>query len=411
MKNLHKLSALFVFALGFGCAGAAQQADNKVADKVKDPSALGPTRQRVVNISAVDLTGCFPKAPELPVKLNAQALTGLLIASRPVVMECLVDPKNRDKSDETQFTLETTVDAGKLTHKFDGTNLTDAGKQCIGAAVEKFVATAPDWATKSGAAKAITAKAPFEHSVVNMPAVRFGVSEASDVTGTIRLAQGGFCDCYAGWKDADPTPLNASIKVKKDAGATFTFDASQDAAATQVAACLQPKVTALPLKTTAGELTLSYTFIFINAMRDSQFASATPELAFEQSQAVRNQYFAASIIADGGRVVASEADGVAVAAYQKLAAELPAVQATCADIMKAHDNYRGALEKELALEEKALATVTEFAAKDPSWEPTKNVVTLQVEGTKKDLVAAQGVRGQDEAMCAKRYPAAAKPKK
>jgi|GEM_PF-793137 len=398
MNTRQKLiSGMFVLGLGFGCAG--QQGDDKA--KTSDPVVV---RQKVGNISAVDLTICFPKAPTLPEKINATALTGLLVSSRPLVMECLVDPKNRGPADDTSFTLESTLGGGKLTHKFSATNLTAAGEQCIGAAVDRFVASAPDWAARASAVQApVTAKAPFQHSAASMPAVKFGTSEASDAAGTIRLAQATFCDCLTAWKEAEPVPLKASIKLKKGTGATVTFDASTDATATQIAACLQPKVSALPLKTTSDELTAPYTFAFANSTGFGLFTNATPDMAFMQYDSVRNQYFGAMVVADGGRSAAADVYETFANQYRKdpKSVTILQLQTSCEAMLVAQDAYIAALEKQLGVEEKGLSMLTELAAKDSSWAPVKDGTVEHVARTKKDIASAKDARTADGAMCAK----------
>jgi len=390
-------SGLLAIGLGFGCGGQ-QQGEAK-------PAAPVVTTLKVGNISPIDLAVCFPKTPALPDKINKSVLTGLLISSTPLVLECLVDPKNRGPAEATQFTIESTLNGGKLTHKIEGTNLTPDGEKCIGAAVDRFVASAPDWTAKATATTAsVTAKSfPFQHNAATMSAVKMGMSEASDVAGTIRMAQPGFCDCYGAWKDAEPGVLKAGVKLKKGAAPAVTFDASTDATATQVAACLGPKVSALPLKSTADELTAPYTFAFANSTGTGMYANATPPMAFAQYDAVRTQYFGASLIADGGRLVAAEAYDALVQQYKKdpKSVTIKQLQDSCDAMLKGHDTYVAAVEKQLALEEKAVTMVTEFAAKDPSWGPTKEA-TMQVPAqSKQDLEKAKAARADDAAICAK----------
>lgn len=391
------ITGLLAIGLGFGCAGQQQQQDAKAPE----PKV---TQVKVGNISPVDLAVCFPKAPALPEKINSVVLTGLLVSSRPLVMECLVDPKNRGSADDTNVTLESTLSGGKLTHKISGTNLTPAGEQCIGAAVDRLVASAPDWAAKAGAVQgSVTAKAPFQHSAASMPAVKMGTSEASDAAGTIRLAQSTFCDCYAGWKDSEPGELKASVKITKSAAPTVTFDASTDATATQVAACLQPKVSALPLKTTSDEVTAPYTFFFANSSGTGMFTNAKPAMAFMQYDSVRNQYFGAMMVADGGRAAAAEVFDGQVSQYKKdpKSVTIAQLQKSCDAMLGEQDAYIAALEKQLAIEEKGVTMLTEFAAKDPIWAPIKDGTVEHAARSKKDIENAKEARAADAANCAK----------
>lgn len=391
-------SGLLAIGLGIGCGGAQQQGDAKNAPPVV-------TTLKVGNISPIDLAVCYPKTPALPDKINKSVLTGLLISSTPLVMECLVEPKNRGAAEATQFTIESTLSGGKLTHKIEGTNLTPDGEKCIGAAVDRFVASASDWTAKATATTTpVTAKSfPFQHNAATMSAVKMGMSEASDVAGTIRMAQPSFCDCYGGWKDSEASVLKASVKLKKGAAPAVTFEPSTDATATQVAACLGPKVSALPLKSTSDELTSPYTFAFANSTGTGMYANATPPMAFAQYDAVRTQYFGASLVADGGRLVAAEAYDVLVQKYKKdtSAVTIKQLQDSCGAMIKGHDDYVAAVEKQLALEEKAVTMVTEFAAKDPSWNPTKEAIMQVPAQSKQDLEKAKAARTEDAAICAK----------
>lgn len=390
-------SGLLAIGLGIGCGGA-QKEEAKNAPPVV-------TSLKVGNISPIDLAVCYPKTPALPDKINKSVLTGLLISSTPLVMECLVDPKNRGAAEATQFTIESTLSGGKLTHKLEGTNLTPDGEKCISGAVDKFVASASDWTAKATATTAtVTAKSfPFQHNAATMSAVKMGMSEASDVAGTIRMAQPGFCDCYGAWKDAEPGVLKASVKLKKGAAAAVTFDPSTDATATQVAACLSPKVTALPLKSTSDEMTAPYTFAFANSTGAGLFANATPPMAFAQYDAVRTQYFGASLVADGGRLVAAEAYDALVQQYKKdpSSVTIKQLQVSCDGMLKGHDAYVEAVEKQLALEEKAVTMVTEFAAKDANWNATKEAIMQVPAQSKQDLEKAKAARTEDAAICAK----------
>ena len=389
-------TGLLALGLGFGCGGQTQDA--------KTPEPPKVTQVKVGNISPVDLAVCFPKTPALPDAINTSVLTGLLAASRPLVMECLVDPKNRGAEETTKFTLESTLTGGKLTHKITGTNLTPDGEKCIGAAVDKFVASAPDWTAKAGAATApITAQVPFEHLTARDAAVKMGVNELSDATGVIRMAEAGFCDCYAGWKDSEPSVLKASVKLKKGAAPTATFEASTDATATQVAACLQPKLASLPLKTTSDETTVPYTFVFANSMGTGMFANATPAMAYMQFDALRNQAFAGVFVASGARQGAIEAYGALVEKYKKdqKSVTIKQLQDSCDAMLKGHDGYISAIENQLALEEKGVTMLTDFNAKDPNWSVFKDRAVEDAALSKKDVEKAKAERTEDAAICAK----------
>jgi hypothetical protein len=318
------------------------------------------------------------------------------------VMECFVDPKNRGPADETPVTVKSTLSGGKLAHAVTGQNLTPGGEACIRSAIDRYVATAPDWAAKSAAAN-VTAEAQYKHIAGAMATVKMGVSEASDVAGTIRLAQATFCDCYAPFKDAEPGTIKATVKLKSSGAPAITLEPAQDAATQQVSACLQPKVSALPLKTTASELTAPYTFMFLSSARDGMFANASPELAFAQYELVRNQRLAASVIAIGTRTTAAEAYDATVQQYKKKPESVTVEQLKggCDALVKADDGYIAALDKQLELESKAAVMLTDFAAKDAEWAPVKDATAANVDQTKKDIENAKKSKEADLAACPK----------
>jgi len=395
MIHLRNAAPLLALGLGLGCSGSAQTGEG--------PTGPVTSTQRIVNISPFDLGVCFAQAPALPDKLNGEVLTGLLVAARPAVMECLVDPKSRGPADETSLTLKTTVSGGQLAHAITGQNLTPAGEQCIKAAVDRYVATAPEWAAKSQAASSISAEAQYSHVAGAMPTVKLGISEASDVAGTIRLAEGGFCDCFAAWKDTDPTILKASVKVTQSGAPAVTFEPSGDAGGTQAVACLTPKVSALPFKTTSSELTAPYTFMFLSSARDGLFTGAAPALAFAQYELVRNQRLASGVIAMGARTAAAEAYDALVQKYKKDPASvtLDELQKGCGALTAADDAYVTTMEKQLDLEQKAVAMLTEYAAKESDWVPARDATQGHVDQTKKDIEMGKKFKEDDLQACPK----------
>jgi len=396
MNHLRKALPLLALGLGLGCGGASQTGPAE--------GATGPvsTQQRVVNINPVDLGVCFQQAPALPEKINAEVLTGVLVAARPFVMECLVDPKSRGPADETSLALKTTLSGGKLAHAITGQNVTPAGEQCIKAAVDRFAATAPDWEKKAQAATSVNAEVQYKHIASVMPSVKMGVSEASDVAGAIRLAQGSFCDCYAPWKDADPVLLKAQVKLTQTGAPAVTMEPSQNPAGSQVAACLQPKVAALPLKTTATELTAPYTFMFLNSAR-GLFDNAEPPIAFAQYELVRNQHLAAGVIAMGARTQAAEAYDALVNKYKKdpASVSLDQLKNGCGALTQADDAYITSLQKQLEVEQRALAMFTDLAAKDAAWAPVKDGTQSNVDETKKDIENGKKFKESDLQACPK----------
>lgn len=394
VSTIAKIAPLCLLALGLGCGGAAENA-----------GAQGPTTsaQRIVNINPIDLSLCFPKAPTIAAKVNDDVLTGILIAARPVVMECFVDPKNRGGAEETLVTLTTTLSSGKLVHVIAGQNTTPAGEACIRSGIDKFVASIADWEKTAQASGTAKAEVKYQHTAGVMPTVRTGVSEASDIAGAIRLAQPTYCDCYAGWKESAPAVLKASVKLKGKEAPVVTIEPSTEPGAAEVAACLQPKVASLPLKTTALELTAPYTFMFLNSSYEGMFPNAAPELSFAQYELARNQRIAAAVIAQGSRTIAALAYTAMVEQYRKNPDSVTPAQLVegCNTLVKTDDDSIATLEKQLTLEQDALKLLTDLAAKDASWAGAKDGTAQNIETTKKDLDGMKKAKTEDQAACPK----------
>lgn len=396
MTNHRTFAALIALGLGVGC-GAAQTPEKGAGGPVSE-------QQRIINISQADLGVCFPKPPAVPDKLNNDVVIGLLVAARPVVMECLVDPKNRGTADETNVTVKATLAGGKLTYAIAGQNTTAGTEACIRGALDKFTGAIADFDAKAAASKGnVSGEARYLHTVGSMPGVKLGVNEVSDVAGTIRLAHASLCDCYGDWKEAEPATLKATIKLGAKTAPAISFAASEDPKAQAVVTCLAPKLSTLPLKTTSTELTVPYTFYYLNSSLDAPFTQASPELAFSQLEALRGQRTAESVIAVGGRTVAAEAYDALIQQFKAKpeSVTLEQLQNGCNALLKTDDGYIGALEKQLEVEQKMLSLLTDLAGKDASWGRAKEGAQGQVDATKKDIDNAKKNKAADTDACPK----------
>lgn len=264
-----------------------------------------------------DVANCSPKAPTVPERITNEALLGVLVSARPLVTECLVDPKSRGKEKTTLVTVDSKlVDSnaehkGGVEHKVTGTNLTEAGVACVQTKLQAYTDSIPNLDAQHSAnappppppapatppappakgkgkgAKAappppppapaapatppapITAQMQFQHDSSNDPAVTFGVNEGSDVLGAIRMAVPTWCDCFAQFKDGPPASFTGSVKVskatagkdKKDNAAAsdevnpseVKIDPTNNAAADAVGACLQGKIAQMKFKSPSSD--------------------------------------------------------------------------------------------------------------------------------------------------------------
>jgi hypothetical protein len=375
------------------CAGPQK------ADPAK--SATVQERMRITNQPVFDVAYCQPRQLELPQPPNQGILVGALVSTRTQVMECLVDPKNRGPAPTTKVTVKTTVTDQAATHTVGGENLTPEGTKCIQDAVNKAVQLQP---VAKGAAP-VEADTQFIHELNNSPAITFGVNEGSDFSGTVRLAQQQWCDCYAGFTNQAPPPLTAKIKLTKamQTPADITFEPSGSTEGDQLAACLKGKIAALPAKLSVDELTFPHRFVHFHAQATEPAASLPPELRFYQLELVRGQRAADAAIAFGARANAAEAYDAVVAKYQKTKdwKLIDELKAKCAALVKSADTWVTTLEAQQSVDQQTLALVQELKAKDAAWGDVEVASQTSLTNTQKDLETAKQRRQADADACPK----------
>ena len=379
-----------VAAVAAGCAAAGGGAGT-VADQ-----------QRIAALSASDVGLCYPAPIPATSGVNPEVLTGMLVAARPGVMECLVDPRSRGQAKETQVTLKTTAGGGKLEHAVTGANLSPTGEQCIRAALDKHFASADGFAAQAAAVTSpATGEAQVTHVAGVSPSVELGLNEASDVTGAIRIAQSSWCDCYAEWKSAPPHPLTATITVKQGAPPQATFEPAKDPAAQKVAACLTTKIAALPLKAQSASLTVPYSFLFIHSGQASPLTDLPPAVQLRQLDALRTQRAARAVIALGGRTSAAVAYDVLVKKFQEAPDSVPVEDLTkgCAALLAADDSWLAAMTQQLEIDQQTLTLVQQLKAQDPAYERAEAAAKAGVETTKQDIETAKQMKVSDTGAC------------
>lgn len=408
-----RISIVFAAVL-FGCGPAP-------ATETPDGQPTGPTETkeqlRIVNAGqSTDVGICHSKPPPTGESVNKEVLTGLLVAARPHVMECLVSPTNRGGERETQVLVKSTLGPSGLANSVSGTNLSPGGEKCVTEAIGRYLSGVPALSVQKPAAP-INAEAQYRHVVGVSPTVKLGQNEGSDVAGLVRLQQSAWCDCYAEWKDVPPRTLEAKIKLAKPVGkdgtkaegtvsvapVDVTFTPTGDAASDKVAACLKSKVQAMQFKLSPDELMMPYTFVFLDSSFDGDLGGAIPELRFSQFELLRGQHAAEAVIAFGSARSAAEVYDGLVKRYQAKDAKVTVdeLKNKCAELLKADDAWIATLERQLAVDEKTLAMVRDLKGKEAQWENVEKVVQANVDETKKDVENAKKVRKGDEAACPK----------
>jgi hypothetical protein len=403
---MKRVALLFALAAA-GCG--EQTPDPKTAAKAQSTIE----QQQIAAVGYFDVAAVWPSPPAIPARANKEVLTGVEVSARPLVMECLVDPRNRGADKRTHVVVDATLGDAGVDHKITGENLTPAGTACLDAALKKWTGALPALNAKA-AAGPVTAHVEFEHVVGVSPAAVLGVSAASDVAATVRLSLAGWGDCLTDWKTASPRTLKAMIKVARPAAtpppaqtapSEVTFEPSGDPGADKVAACLKGKIAALQVKSPTSEsLGVPYTFRFVHSNVSDALPGVTPDVQFAQFDLNRARRLAEAAIALGDRVEAAGAYDQAVKGYKAKAkpeVTVKELKDKCAALLAADDRTVEAMKKQLAVEDATHKFAAEQKAKDPSWAEAEAAAAQKVAQAQKDAEAFQSQRKSDEGACPK----------
>ncbi|RYZ34809.1 MAG: hypothetical protein EOO71_37805 [Myxococcaceae bacterium] len=391
------------------CAGQQKAGDAAAPEGQKQMTK--EERLRITNQPPFDLASCFPKTQTLPSPANEGVLVGALLSVRPDVLECLVDPAHRGPAAATKVTVKTTVNAQGGTHAITGENLTPAGQQCIQQVLDTHVKPAP----LAADAKPVEATYAYDHANANNPSVTMGINEGSDFSGTVRLAEKSWCECFANFKATTPPVLSADIHIMpgQPNPTEVVFKPSGSTEGDQLSSCMQAKVAGMPTKS-ANELKFPFRFVFFNSQAPVETAaSLPPELRFFQLELARTQSAATSAISFGARTNAAETYDAVVQKYSKtkdyrLFDEL---SSKCAALVESANAWVTALKTQETVDQTTLALVQELKAKEESWAPVETASQEALANTQKDLTAAQQRLAADQGACPKKsYNAPAKKK-
>ncbi len=395
---MHRFYVLLAAALASACAGQKGQTQPSV------------DKQKIINVSYFDLANCSPRSLNITAPVNQATVVGFLVAARPQILECLVDPKTRGPANDTRVFVDSTVGDGRSEHKVTGENLTPDGEACIRSALDRWTAANPVLSWKDGPpvpkGTSVTAHTEFQHAVNISPSVIWGQNEASDHVAKIRLAEKDWCDCFAPWKNKVPRPLRFKVKLASDKPSPeVMFELASDVTTEGVASCVKAKMQALPLKTQSKELTLTYPFNFVHSGVDEIAADAPPDVKFLQLEALRDQRVAEAAIAVGRRTHAVEAYDRLVVKYKanRDFALVRPMKESCAALLKTDDEWIGALQRELNTEQSTGTLIAELKAQDPQWSDADVAAQKQINLTRKDLETARSARTSDAGICPKEH--------
>ncbi|WP_375757923.1 hypothetical protein [Corallococcus exercitus] len=402
------LRRLAVASVILTAACAGQQKTDAPAEGQKQLTK--EERLRITNQPPFDLATCFPHEQTLPSPANEGVLVGALLSVRPDVLECLVDPANRGPAASTKVTVKTTVNAQGATHAVSGENLTPAGTTCIQQVLDTHVKPA----ALAADAKPVEASYEYDHATANNASVTMGINEGSDFSGTVRLAEKSWCDCFAGYKASTPPVLTSDIHIVKGQPnpTEVVFKPSGSTEGDQLASCLQAKIAKMPAATT-GELKFPFRFVFFNSQAPVEAsADMPPELRFFQLELARTQTAAASAIAFGARTNAADTYDAVVQKYTKtkdykLFDEL---SSKCQALVESATKWVDALKAQETVDQTTLTLVQQLKAQKEDWAPVETASQEALANTQKDLSAAQQRLAADQGACPKKSYAPAKKK-
>jgi hypothetical protein len=402
--------AIASLALTAACATQQEAKTGTAAPMTKEE------RMRITNQAPFDVAVCRPKALTLPQPPNQGILVGALLATRPEVMECLVDPKSRAEGTTTRAVVKSTVNDQGGTHTVSGENLTPEGQACV----QKVVSARVPLTALPKGAQPVESETTFVHEAANSPSVKFGINPGSDFSGAVRLGLPTWCDCYAGFANKAPPLLKATVHLKKQAPAkdaqpkegeapapqsasTITFDPVGTPEGDQLASCLQAKMQAIPTKLETDELKFPYRFVHFHSGATEPAADLPPELRFFQLELVRSQRSAEAAIAFGARANAAEAYDAIVSKYQKTKdwKLIDELKAKCKGLVASAQGWVDSINAQMQVDQATLALAQELKAKDAAWAEVETKSQEVLTGTQQDLTNAQTRLKDDQAACPK----------
>jgi hypothetical protein len=240
-----------------------------------------------------------------------------------------VPPSARGQAPETQVVVDVSLDTTAPRIAASGDNLSASGKSCIEAQVAQA-----QWKPLPKGSRSVSGSITVQHGPTS-PLVRFGVNEASDVAGKVRLALRDWCDCFALLGGAAPPELEARLTVTKGRAATATFDRTES----KLAQCLLPRLQAMDFLASAQELVVPIPLLLLNSTASTENEKAMPELQFAQLDAIRGRRASKQALAVGARNIAVLAYDGPVALYKKKAGGVTVKQIkdSCGALVRADD--------------------------------------------------------------------------
>ena len=405
--------------LGLACAGG-QSAGAAAANPAE--------RQRVQNFVPFNVANCFPSKLDLGKTANEYTLQAAFRGARPAINECLTDGKNvQNPNAPAKGKATITIDGSGTTITVAGEGFQPTATACIEKAIR---AQLEGVSAPANAKQPLTLDGPIDREPSGM--VRMGLNESSDVQGAIRLGIPQWCSCFESIRTQVPPELAGAVTLTRsdvtqysdrlkapDGGQVISKGVTSalqpaDPSGADLAACVNQKVEALPLKSTSEQLSVPAQVLLVNSHGGTTMPPSTaPQMQFAQLDAVREQREAEAFAALARRQNVANAYDGQVQAYQAAAsskdskkrkaagAMVKDLKGGCAALVKADDEYTKALENESAVEQQAVALAQSLKAKDPSWADAETASAAAVADTQKQIDASKQLRAANEKACPK----------
>ncbi|MBS2026531.1 MAG: hypothetical protein JST54_01395 [Deltaproteobacteria bacterium] len=373
------------------------------------PSQPEGEKQRIANPGYFDVATCAPAKPKLSGTPNKQTLQGALQFARPLLWDCLTDPKSHGPDAVAKLSVDVSVANKALATKVSGTNVTPDGIACAQKAVDRYLGSLGIDASKLAADTA--ARYELNRNLGGaFPAPVLGLNEASDAAARVRLALPTACDCFGDVATTAPyAVLKGQLKLSKPekpaevSPSEVTFPPTNDAAGDKLAACLKGKVSALKMPAPTNDLIVPFTVRLVNSNVGGKLPGATPDVQFAQYDLESSLAGAQALVDDGARMAPAAHFSELINGYNahKKGLKLTDVAASCPPLLEADKQLVDDTQHFVDLSKEIHAFIAELAAKEPAWAPSEKATAARADAVQKQLAAVQTERDGDAANCAK----------
>ncbi|MCL2625582.1 MAG: hypothetical protein FWD46_02025 [Cystobacterineae bacterium] len=361
-------------------------------------SAPAVSQQKVENLVHFDVASCQKPSGMVSGITNEEIILGGMLSVQPAILECFVPPQNRQDNQNIQVKLAASVGSQTTLYKVEGENLSPSGISCIESALASLqFQLLPSEETKPSASIAINYPA-------NSPQVVFGISEASDAVGHVRLAIGQACHCFAPMENMGIAEISMALTVAPKRPAKISLS-SNNPSIQEMAACLTEEISKLQLQASRGELVLERVPLqFINSKAKDFPIEAKPELLFLHADGLRTQNASLLALRSGEKTQAS-------AIYHQLASKYKArpnsvsvrdLNTSCENLVKADEAWVAAIEAQFELDKRVADIAAQLRSADARWEAAANAASNIVPESRTALVEAQKTLSSDKNTCSKK---------